>query len=294
MAVHMSGREQMNTASARRPVAIVTGAGGGMGAACACVLGRRYRLILAELDAKSLAAVTSSLRRNGTDVIGEVVGDISSQEAIAAVEDHATQVGGIDALVHAAGISPFMGSWDRILTVNLGATLDLLRVVEPHLRPGASAVLIASLGAQIFPSTPQIDAELRTVTKSEAVPTLEPLVRSVATDGEPLSLSNAAYSLSKYALMRLCEQRAARWGAKGARITSVSPGLIATSMGQMEASANPAAAGLAEQAPAGRWGTANDIADAVEFLLSDAAGFITGCDLRVDGGLTAYLKDYAT
>lgn len=265
-----------------------------MGAACARILGRRYRLILAELGAEPLAAVTAALRRDGTEVIGEVVGDISSQETLISIKNYAEQAGGIDALVHAAGISPSMGSWDKILTVNLVATLDLLRIVEPNLLPGSSAVLIASLAAQTFQGSPQIDATLRSFTGSDAVLTLEPLVRSAAGDDEALSLSGAAYALSKYAVMRLCEQRAAQWGKLGARITSVSPGLIATSMGRMEANGNPSAEGLAEQAPAGRWGTANDIADAVEFLVSDAASFITGCDLRVDGGLAAKLNGYSS
>jgi NAD(P)-dependent dehydrogenase (short-subunit alcohol dehydrogenase family) len=262
-----------------------------MGAAAARVLGRRYRLILAELGAGPLEAVTSALRRDGAEIVGEVVGDIAADKTLRSIEALAAQNGGIDALVHTAGISPSMAPWEKILSVNLSATLDLLDLVEPHLKPRSAGVLIASLAAQTFHGSPEIDALLKTVTAANAITVLEGLVRSVAANDEPLSLSGAAYAVSKYAVLRLCEQRAAPWGARGARITSVSPGLIATSMGLMEANGNPAASGLAEQAPVGRWGTANDIADAVEFLLSDAASFVSGCDLRVDGGLKAKLAN---
>jgi NAD(P)-dependent dehydrogenase (short-subunit alcohol dehydrogenase family) len=264
-----------------------------MGVACARVLGRRYRLILAEVSGDNLAATSAILRRDGTEIVAEVVGDIAAESTIASITATVEENGGIDGLVHTAGISPSMGTWDRVLAVNLSATLSLLDAVEPHLKPGSAGVLIASLAAQTFRGTGEIDALLKTVTAANAAQMLEELVCAIATGEDALQLSVAAYGISKYAVTRLCEDRALQWGARGARLVSVSPGLIATPMGLMEASGNPAAAGLAEQAPVGRWGTAIDIADAVEFLLSDAASFISGCDLRVDGGLAPVLNSYS-
>ncbi|MDQ0674690.1 NAD(P)-dependent dehydrogenase (short-subunit alcohol dehydrogenase family) [Pseudarthrobacter siccitolerans] len=276
----------------RRPLALITGAGGGMGAASARVLSRRYRLILAELTAEPLTSVADPLRRDGANIVGAVTGDISAPETIATIGRLIEENGGLDALVHTAGISPTMGSWEQVLRVNLTATLNLLDAVEPRLVPGAAGVLIASLAAQLFDGSPEIDATLKAVT-ADTVDGLEPLVRSVADDADPLSLSGAAYKVSKYAVKLICESRARQWGERGARLTSISPGLIATSMGLAEAQGNTEASGLAEQAPVGRWGTALDVAEAVEFLLSDAASFISGCDLRVDGGLAARLNDVA-
>ena len=250
-----------NSNRSEHRVALITGAGGGMGAACSRSLGRRYRLVLTEFHSQSLAAVVSGLRHDGVEVIGQVVGDISAAETIPALMAIVEKHGGLDALVHTAGISPKMGSWEVLLNVNLGATLHLLDAVEARLLPRSAAVLIASLAGQMFHGTPAIDAMLRGLDGSNLTERLAPLVRERASSPDPLSLSVAAYGVSKYAVSRLCEERAQAWGKRGARLVSISPGLISTSMGLLEANGNPAAAGLAEQAPVGRWGTPLDIAD---------------------------------
>jgi NAD(P)-dependent dehydrogenase (short-subunit alcohol dehydrogenase family) len=280
----------MSDNSSRLPLAVITGAAGGMGRACSGVLGRRYRLVLAEYNGDALADLAASLRTDGVEVVAEIAGDIGSSDHIAAIADAAKAGGGVAALVHTAGISPSMGPWDKVLAVNLIATLRLLDALEPLLLPRAAGVLIASLAAQRYPGTDAIDAVLRGLRGDSDIGELEGLVRANAASQAPLSLGVSAYGLSKYAVMRLCETRAESWGRRGCRLNSISPGMIATPMGLMEAEGNPAASGLVELAPAGRWGTPNDIADGVEFLLSDAASFVTGCDLRVDGGLAGKLR----
>ena len=88
----------------------------------------------------------------------------------------------------------------------------------------------------------------------------------------------------------MCERRALDWGAFGARLVSVSPGVVWTPMGQEEAASGHRAQAMADATPMGRWGTADDIAGTVEFLASDAASYITGCDIRVDGGAVAAMR----
>jgi len=101
--------------------------------------------------------------------------------------------------------------------------------------------------------------------------------------------STQAYQLTKAALNRLCVRRAGQWGRRGLRIVSLSPGLIATPMGAREFQ-NPQKLELFRQTPLGREGTMVEICDAVEFLLSDRASFISGTDLLVDGGIAAAVK----
>lgn len=104
---------------------------------------------------------------------------------------------------------------------------------------------------------------------------------------EALRISaQTAYVFSKRAVIRLCERRALAWGREDARIVSISPGLIHTPMGIKEAEANPQLSASLGAQPVPRWGTAMDVASSVEFLVGPMAGFITGCDLRVDGGAT--------
>jgi NAD(P)-dependent dehydrogenase (short-subunit alcohol dehydrogenase family) len=102
--------------------------------------------------------------------------------------------------------------------------------------------------------------------------------------------STLAYQLSKAALIRMCQQRAAAWGERGARIMSLSPGLIATPQGAREFEAQPEKHRLLELTPLRREGTMIEIADAVDFLLSDRASFISGIDLLVDGGVAAAVR----
>lgn len=275
---------------ARRPLALITGAGGGMGAACARLLSTRYRLVLCGRAPEPLAAVTDQLRRDGAEVAGTATGDLADRESIAAMLCMLRSYGPLDALVHTAAVSPSRGSWQTILQVNLASTIDLLNAVEPLLAPGAAGVVIASMAAHMFRSTPEVDAALDTYAPGDAVSALEPIVRAKALTIDPQELSNSAYYISKYAVVRLCERRAQQWGERGARLVSLSPGMVATSMGFLEAEKVPSAAGLADMAPVGRWGTPLDIAEAVAFLVSDAASFISGCDLKIDGGLIARLR----
>jgi NAD(P)-dependent dehydrogenase (short-subunit alcohol dehydrogenase family) len=88
-------------------------------------------------------------------------------------------------------------------------------------------------------------------------------------------------------VIRLAEREAVPWGALGGRVVSLSPGIIDTGMGQQEFAAQPMMAVMVEKTPLGRMGTDDEIASVVEFLCSDAASFITGSDILVDGGSTA-------
>jgi NAD(P)-dependent dehydrogenase (short-subunit alcohol dehydrogenase family) len=114
--------------------------------------------------------------------------------------------------------------------------------------------------------------------------------------------SGATYRLAKRAVIRLCARAAVTWGARGGRVVSVSPGLIDTEMGRLELVHNPIKEWMAEITPVGAGrsddgtvlpGRADDIASAVAFVCSDAAAFVSGCDLRVDGGLVAAMDQQA-
>jgi NAD(P)-dependent dehydrogenase (short-subunit alcohol dehydrogenase family) len=102
--------------------------------------------------------------------------------------------------------------------------------------------------------------------------------------------SEQAYVVSKFAVMQLVQQRAKRWGAKGARLVSLSPGVITTNMGNA-ALRNPQVQGMIGLSSAGRPGRADEIASVIAFLASDAAAYITGTDILVDGGVIAGIRN---
>jgi NAD(P)-dependent dehydrogenase (short-subunit alcohol dehydrogenase family) len=269
-----------------RPIAVITGACGGMGRACARLLGRRYRLALTDVREPQLASEIEALEQEGYAIAAGLAGDLADPSVTGALAELVRAAGKFGALVHTAGLSPALAGWEAILRANLVATEHLLAAFEPQLTSETVAVLIASMAGHMAPAEPAVDAILEHPLADDLLQRIQPHLQAFSRDGDAYGLSSPAYSFSKRAVIHMVERRAAAWGARGARIVSISPGTIWTPMGRKEAESNPGAAAVVEATPAGRWGTAMDIANAADFLVSDLAGFISGCDLRVDGGVT--------
>lgn len=217
--------------------------------------------------------------------------DLGSAGGVAELASHIAALGGLRHAVHLAGVSPTMDDVDRLLQVDIVATAELIEALENLVHPGSVAVCVASIAGHLFPATPDVNAVLDEPLAPELRSRLEAALRGTLDSG-------IAYCLAKLGVMRLCERAAAAWGARGARIVSISPGLIDTPMGRLELHDNTAKHHLLGLTPVrapedgdlselpGRIG---DIADAISFLVSAQARFISGCDLRVDGGLVAAL-----
>ncbi len=273
----------------RRPVALVTGAYGGMGLACARAIGRRHDLILADLDEDRLKRCADGLHDEGYRCVATVAGDLTAAPVLAAIEATAVECGGLDSVVHAAAVSPSLADVATLLRVNIVGTERLLRIVERHMIAGGAAVLLASTAGHQLPGVaPDVQVLLDNCLDDRFVETLAQ--RLPARDGmSEYDRRGIAYSVSKWWVLRACQARVAPWGERKVRITTISPGLIWTPMGRREAEIEQVAA-LVTAAPAARWGTSLEIADVAEFLLSDKAAFITGSDVLVDGGIIGKLR----
>lgn len=272
-------------AQLRRKTVLITGASGGMGKTIARRMGATMNLILTDLAAGPLEQFGTDLKNEGYVVAATVAGDLAEPSVLSHLAQAVNDQEGLDVLVHTAGLSPTQASWRKIINVNTLATQRLVEAVEPVLRPGAVAVLIASMAGHINPGMPDAERLLDHPIDAVALDQLEPFLLSpgASADAEAMA-SQLAYVLSKRAVIRLVEQLAPVWGRRDARIVSVSPGLIYTPMGVREADASPDTKATLSAQPISRWGTAMDIANAVDFLTGPNASFITGCDLRVDGG----------
>jgi len=265
----------------QQPLAVVIGAGG-MGMAIARRLGTSHRVLLADRDPDHLDRQIAAMRDEGHDATG-VVCDVVDAQSVNRLAALANEAGVLRALAHVVGLSPSMADGETILRVNTIGPALVADAFQRILRPGMAAVFIASLAAHMRRFT---DVEARVFDQ----PLDATFVGSVtAVLGGEID-SRTAYQLSKTALVRMCRQRAAAWGEHGARIMSLSPGLIATPMGAREFEANPEKYDLLARVPLHREGTMLEIADAVDFLISDRASYITGIDLLVDGGISAALS----
>ncbi len=259
------------------PLAVVIGAGG-MGMAVARRLAQRRRVLLADIDAARAEAMAQTLREEGAHADG-LACDVTDPAAVARLADAVGERGGLGALAHVAGLSPSAGDFAAIVRVNLAGPALVTSALLPHAGPGSAAVLVASLAAH-GPAEPSVAGLL-------AAPEAPDLAERLAERLGDRATPAMAYALSKRALLGLARARVADWGARGARIVTVSPGMIATPMGAREFAASEGKRALFAKTPLAREGTMHEIADAIEFLLSDRASFITGTDLLVDGGLAA-------
>lgn len=263
---------------AEQPLAVVVGVGD-MGTAVARRLGQNYRLLLTDLNAARLETVATMLRNEGSNV-STVVCDVTSAASVSELAASVAQQGPLRVLAHVAGLSPSMADWRTIMRVNLLGPRHVMDALLPLAQPGTAAIFIASLAAHAF--TPA-DNLLNVLADPL---TLDFLDRIVDANGGEL-VTGLSYSYSKLALIKLCQRQASAWGQRKARIVSLSPGMIATLQGASEFENSPAKLARFKKTPLQRQGNMHEIADAIEFLASDRASFISGIDLLVDGGLNA-------
>ena len=275
----------MNTGTNERPglpIALVIG-GGGMGMSTARRLGQSHRVVLASQSAKKNAEREAALREDGIDAVA-VQCDVTDPASVAELREFVARRGPLRTLAHVAGLSPSAGDWRELFGVNLIGTALMERACLELATQGTAAVFVSSSAGHLaVPPGPEILAVLDDPLTPGFFGRLDRLIMSE--EQTPLQ----AYRLSKHALNRMCRRRAPAWGAKGARIVSMSPGPIATPMGarELEGPSRDVKLNLMRQLPIAREGTMVETADAIEFLASDKASYITGIDLLVDGGLVA-------
>ncbi len=264
------------------PLAVVIGAGT-MGMAVARRLAQRYRVLLADLRGDHAGAQAAAMREEGCDARG-IACDVTDPAAVSALAAKVAELGGLGTLAHVAGLSPSLGDYAAIMRVNLTGVALVAEALLPLAQQGSSAILVASLAAHNFRPSDEVIAVLQ----NPASPDLAERLSSVI--GAEAATPQMAYVYSKWGVLSYARKQAAAWGAKGARIMSLSPGLIATSQGALEFEKSAGKKAMYAQSPLAREGTMLEIADAVEFLGSERASFISGTDLLVDGGLAGALR----
>ena len=271
----------MSNQSARE-VVVVTGVGG-MGIAVTRRIGAGRAIVLADFAEELLEGVSQQLRGEGHDV-HPVRTDVSDVESVRALAATAESLGVFRAVVHTAGLSPVQASPERIVAVDVMGTAHVLDEFAKIARNGSVAVCIASMAGTMTALPAEVEMALA-VTPTPDLASLPAL--------DPAALDpGAAYGVAKRANQLRVQAASVGWGRRGGRAVSISPGIISTPMGQAEL-AGPSGEMMRNMIAAsgtGRVGTPDDIAAAVEFLISHEASFITGTDVLVDGGTVAGLR----
>lgn len=262
-------------------VILLTGAGQ-IGLAIARRMGHGKKIVVSDKNINNAQTVTKIMTEAGFDAVA-VEADISSRKSILNMIAAAQKYGEIAMLINAVGVSPSQASVETILKVDLYGTAVLLEEVGKVIKAGGTGVTISSQSGHRMAALGAETDEQLAVTPAEELLQLEVL--------KPANIKDTlhAYQMAKRCNVKRVMAEAIKWGVKGARINSISPGIIVTplALDEFNGPRGEFYKNMFAKCPAGRPGTADEVANVAELLLSQQGAFITGADFLIDGGATA-------
>lgn len=262
-------------------VIVVIGSGL-IGVAIARRVGSGKHILLADLNPTNSEASAKTLSNAGFKVSTTLV-DISSRPSVQALADTATKIGNIAGLIHAAGVSPSQATPDTILKVDLYGTAIILEAFGNVIAPGGAGIVIASMSGHRLPALTEEQNKALATTPADELLSLPFLQLNQVRD------SLHAYQLSKRGNSLRVMAEAVRWGKRGARVNTISPGVIMTPLAKDELNGprGEIYRNMIEHSAAGRAGTPDEVANVAALLMGQEGAFITGSDFLMDGGVTA-------
>ncbi|MDY3788797.1 SDR family oxidoreductase [Bacteroides fluxus] len=265
----------------KKDVIILTGAGQ-IGMAIARRMGYGKKIVIGDKKTENAGAIAGIMNGAGFDAV-PVETDLSSRESVLNLIAKAQEYGEISMLINSAGVSPSQAPVEAILKVDLYGTAVLLEEVGKVIGNGGVGVTISSQSGHRMPAlTPEEDRLLAT-TPAEELLSLDIL------QPEHIRDTLHAYQMAKRCNVKRVMAEAVKWGERGARINSISPGIVVTplALDELNGPRGDFYRNMFAKCPAGRPGTADEIANVAELLMSDCGSFITGADFLIDGGATA-------
>lgn len=265
----------------KKDVVILTGAGQ-IGMAIARRVGFGKTIVIGDKIFNNAQTIAKLMNNAGFDTI-PIEMDISSRKSILNIIAEAKRHGEISMLINAAGVSPSQASIETILKVDLYGTAVLLEEVGKVIKEGGVGVTISSQSGFRMPALPPKQDEFLATTPTEKL-----------LDLEILRTRNIRDTLHAYQLAKRCNEKrvmaeAVKWGERGARLNAIAPGIIVTPLAidEFNGPRGDFYKNMFAKSPAGRPGTADEVANVAELLMSPAGAFITGSTILVDGGATA-------
>lgn len=264
-----------------KEVVILTGAGQ-IGMAIARRVSYGKKLIIGDKNVNNANNIAKIMNEAGFDAEA-VEMDLASRESIKNLIAKSKEFGNITMLINSAGVSPSQAPANVVLKVDLYGTAVLLEEVGKEIAPGGVGVTISSQSGHRMPAlNPEIDEQLA-LTPTEELLDLDVL------QPENIKDSLHAYQMAKRCNVKRVMAEAVKWGERGARINSISPGIVVTPLAidEFNGPRGDFYKNMFAKCPSGRPGTADEIANVAELLMSPQGAFITGADFLIDGGATA-------
>ncbi len=265
----------------KKKVMILTGAGQ-IGMAIARRMGYGMKIVIGDKRKDNAETIAKMMNEAGFDAVSMEM-DLSSRDSILKLIAEAQKYGDIKMLINAAGVSPSQAPIEAILKVDLYGTAVLLEEVGKVIAEGGVGVTISSQSGHRMPALTPKEDELLATTPTEKLLSLDIL--------QPQNIHDTlhAYQMAKRCNVKRVMAEAVKWGQRGARINSISPGIIVTplALDEFNGPRGDFYKNMFAKCPAGRPGTADEVANVAELLMSDKGAFITGADFLADGGATA-------
>ncbi len=262
-----------------------------MGMGCARLIGRRNPLLIVDIDSDRLGRCVAELGREGY-IAEAYTCDIADPDQVRGLETKLAGGPGVRVLAHVAAVGNAPGGWRQVMSVDLIGPHLVVRAVGPHMVAGGAAILVSSTGSYQCPRNPTIEALLNEPLR---LGFFDALVDALGHEPDFLE----AYFMAKQGVNRLASTLAIAWGQRQVRALSVSPGLINSTMGRTAGAMLPIYDGTEVrrlgsrdekagiEVPLGRQGTLLEVTSVIDFVASDAASFLNGIDIPIDGGSIA-------
>lgn len=267
-----------------KDVIVVIGAGG-IGQAIARRQGFGRKVVLADWNAETLAKAADTMRDASYDVVTQQV-DVTLHTSVQALAKAAAALGPVMQVVNTAGLSPNMAPVEKILEVDLYGSAVVFEEFGAVIAPGGAGLIISSMAGHMMRQLPQEDE------KQLAETPVDQLLSLPCLQAERIPNTLVAYMVAKRANFLRVQAEAIRWGERGARVNAISPGIIVTPLAahELNSEIGDIYRAMVEASPSKRMAPPEEIAIAASFLLGSDAGFITGSDLLIDGGVIAAMR----
>ena len=264
-----------------KKVCVITGGGSGMGLATAKILGKDNYIIIVGRTVKKLESALKELETEGIEAESFAC-DISDGVSVNMLAAHTKKIGTISSVIHAAGMSPHMGESNKIMETNALGTINMNEAFYNVMEEGSCIIDVSSMSAYLTPKfiMPISAYKYSRINKDIFMKKMMARVNIFPKKYR----AGVAYSISKNFVIWFAKTDAAKFGQKGIRVLSITPGSFETPMAELE---KDETAGFIKYCAIKRLGHVEEIANLLAFCSSDKAGYLTGADILCDGGCVA-------
>lgn len=268
-------------------VCVITGGGSGMGLAAAKYMPKDKCIVLSGRTVKKLEAAVAELEALGYEAHACAC-DTSDRLSVRALADYAAGLGEIKNVINAAGLSPAMAKPEQLLRVNALGTVYVNQEFSRQMKPGSVIVDVSSNSAYVLPKF-LISKKTYALAETDEELFLKKLLKKSSLPRGEYERSGFAYAMSKNFVVWYAAKCAFAYGPQGIRVVSLSPGLIATDMGNLEAEAGGSLIGYSAE---GRMGAPEELGFALATVADERNGYLAGVDVLCDGGSTMGQKEF--